>query len=157
RHQPHNCPADERFLNFPLRTGSKSPVYSSCHRQEALGGSAAKTGETKMIRKSFITAVSAVAIAASAAPAMSDEVIDNQFGFGHAAGGNQLGWNNLLGVDQNGNFSPAVGQQCGGNNVGAIGQQGNNNYADTWQDGWNNAAGVGQFGDNHNAILTQDG
>src|SRR5690554_1797674 len=93
-----------------------------------------------LIAGAVVAAFSLVSI-----PAMANDVFINQWGFGHAAGGVQTGWNNTIGVHQYGWWNSSTSEQYGNNNTSAVGQDGWNNDAQTWQNGNNNAAGVGQF------------
>ncbi|MCP4386326.1 MAG: curlin, partial [Hyphomicrobiales bacterium] len=53
-----------------------------------------------MTRKLLIA--SAIAISFAAVPAMAGGITIDQFGFGNAAGGSQVGFDNDIGVFQNG-------------------------------------------------------
>ena len=67
-----------------------------------------------MTTKFFVTTAFAAIVAFSSVPAMANDVFINQFGFGHAAGGQQIGNDNQIGVFQDGavqrNGQPAVWQ-----------------------------------------------
>ncbi|MBO6722786.1 MAG: curlin, partial [Roseitalea sp.] len=69
-----------------------------------------------MSRKLIIAASLAIA-SAFAAPAMANDVTIDQFGFGNSAGGGQTGWNNKLGVFQDGVFNNTIIEQFGSNNT----------------------------------------